>query len=407
MSRFGATGRGGVNRQALTAADTEARKMLLEWAAQRRFSSSIDPIGNLFIRRDGHDARLSPLLTGSHLDSQPTGGNYDGVYGVLAALEAMETLDDHGVETLRPIELVVWMNEEGSRFPPTTMGSAVAAGKLPLETALSAIDRQGISVRDALSAQRQALPALKERPLREKAFGYLEAHIEQGPILEQKGLQIGIVTGIQGLNLIEIEVCGTEAHAGTTPTGQRRDALVEAMALLHKLRACAQDPTDTIRFTVGRFEVAPGSPNTVPSKVHLTIDLRHPAKDVLNPIANRIMEECESHKGRCSVTSRFLIQSDPVHFDPRVVEALEQAAGAAGLKHMRMVSGATHDAKFMADQMPTGMIFVPCKNGISHNEAECAAPEDLTAGAQVLCATLHQLANAEALDRERIDAHAG
>ena len=339
-------------------------------------------------------------MTGSHLDSQPTGGNFDGVFGVLAGLEVLETLDDVGLTTLRPIELVVWMNEEGARFPPTTMGSAVCAGELPLETALATIDKEGINVGEALAEHRRLIPALTERELGENAFSYVEAHIEQGPVLEEKGCQIGIVTGIQGLSLFEIEVQGDEAHAGTTPLGSRRDAFVAASELAQTLQNLVHDPTDILRFTIGRFDVAPGSPNTVPGRVYFTIDLRHPDIAVLDRTGQRLLDACRRQDGPCSVDARLLFESSPVTFDDNVLDVVREAANDLGVPHIEMISGATHDAKFMVGRCPTAMIFVPCKDGISHNEAESARPDDLTAGAQVLCATIHHLAMAESeLDR--------
>ena len=400
MAKIGRTERGGVNRQALTPEDAEGRNLLLSWAAQRNYSASIDAIGNLFVRRPGLDAQAAPVMTGSHLDSQPTGGNFDGVFGVLAGLEVLETLDDNGLTTVRPIELVVWMNEEGARFPPTTMGSAVCAGELPLETALATIDKEGISVGEALAEHRSLIPPLTERGLRENAFSYVEAHIEQGPVLEEKGCRIGIVTGIQGLSLFEIEVQGDEAHAGTTPLGSRRDAFVTASELAQTLRKLIHDPMDILRFTIGRFDVAPGSPNTVPGRVYFTIDLRHPDIAVLARTGQRLLDACRRQDGPCSVDARLLFESSPVTFDDNVLDVVRKAADDLGVSHIEMISGATHDAKFMVGRCPTAMIFVPCKDGISHNEAESARPDDLTAGAQLLCATIHRLATAESeLDR--------
>ena len=400
MAKIGRTERGGVNRQALTPEDAEGRNLLLSWAAQRNYSASIDAIGNLFVRRPGLDAQAAPVMTGSHLDSQPTGGNFDGVFGVLAGLEVLETLDDNGLTTVRPIELVVWMNEEGARFPPTTMGSAVCAGELPLETALATIDKEGISVGEALAEHRSLIPPLTERELGENAFSYVEAHIEQGPVLEEKGCRIGIVTGIQGLSLFEIEVQGDEAHAGTTPLGSRRDAFVTASELAQTLRKLIHDPMDILRFTIGRFDVAPGSPNTVPGRVYFTIDLRHPDDAVLARTGQRLLDACRRQEGPCSVDARLLFESSPVTFDDNVLDVVRKAADDLGVPHIEMISGATHDAKFMVGRCPTAMIFVPCKDGISHNEAESARPDDLTAGAQLLCATIHRLATVESeLDR--------
>jgi len=385
MAQIGATGNGGVNRQALTAEDTSGRRLLLEWAAGRGYTSAVDPIGNLYIRRPGIRPELSPVMTGSHLDSQPTGGNYDGVFGVLAGLEVLETLDDFGVATERPLELVVWMNEEGSRFSPPTMGSAVAAGAIPLDRALATLDRNGVNVGEALAMQMAELPPLAARPLDARGYAYIEAHIEQGPILEDENCDIGIVSGIQGLHAYQVEVRGAEAHAGTTPLRHRKDALVAAMSLIARIRSEIADPLDVLRFTVGKFEVAPGASSTVPGKVTFLIDLRHPDPEHLAQTGAKILRLCSGQVENCGVSAKVLLQSTPVQFDEKVVAVVREATARRQLKSMRMISGATHDAKYMAGHTPTAMIFVPCEKGISHNEAEHARDEDLAAGAQILC----------------------
>ena len=385
MARIGATAKGGVNRQALTAEDTQGKMLLLQWASRRGYQTSIDPIGNLFIRRPGKNPGLRPILTGSHLDSQPTGGRFDGVYGVLAGFEVLETLDDHGMETEHPIELVVWMNEEGSRFPPPTMGSAVAAGALPLADALAIKDVNGVDVESALKAQIAKLPVLEKRPLGMSGFAYIEAHIEQGPVLENQACDVGIVTGIQGLHAYEIQLLGAEAHAGTTPLRHRKDALVAATTLIGRIRAAIDDPADILRFTVGRLEVYPGSPNTVPGRVTFNIDLRHPDPDSLLRAGETILQLCSGEIEGCPVSAKVLLRSTPITFDDRVVATVRNAAAGRAMKFLDIVSGATHDAKYTAHHIPTGMIFVPCEKGISHNEAENAREVDAAAGAQVLC----------------------
>jgi beta-ureidopropionase / N-carbamoyl-L-amino-acid hydrolase len=392
LATIGATGRGGVNRQALTADDAEARQRLLTWAARRGFTASIDAIGNLFIRRPGQDPAASPVLAGSHLDTQPTGGNFDGVYGVLAAFEVLEAASDAGVVTHRPLDAVVWTNEEGSRFQPTTMGSAVFAGALPLETALTTTDAAGIPVAQALAETMQRLAIPQRRAFRFPTAAYLEAHIEQGPILEATHHTLGIVSGIQGLRWFRVEVTGEEAHAGTTPRRIRKDALVAAIRMVTALQELMDDEADTVRFTVGRFEVTPNSPNTVPGGVLFTIDLRDPDADVLSRLGDRVEPVCRTHAQRCGVTVVETLNSPPVVFDPLIRNMLRNAATRHGLPHMDMVSGATHDAKYMADLCPSGMLFVPCQGGISHNEAEYAAPSDLVAGARTLAEVMIELA---------------
>ncbi len=384
IAEIGATGRGGVNRQALTPADAEARRRVLAWAAARGFAASVDPIGNLFIRRAGRSPTASSIVSGSHLDTQPTGGNFDGVFGVLAALEVLEAVDDAGVETAHPLELAIWTNEEGARFQPTTMGSAVFAGTVPLATALATVDAHGVTVEHALAQTLEAAPVTNRRAFRFPMAAYLEAHIEQGPVLEAAGKTIGVVSGIQGLRWFWGEVTGDEAHAGTTPRARRRDALLAAVDMVRALRDLMLDPTDTVRFTVGRFEVHPNSPNTVPGRVLFTVDFRHPDREVLARLGDEVAAVCRAHAGGCGVDVVETLNSPPTSFDRRICGLIQAAAERQGLAHMPIVSGATHDAKHMAGLCPTGMIFVPCERGISHNEAERAAAADLAAGARVL-----------------------
>jgi N-carbamoyl-L-amino-acid hydrolase len=393
LARIGATPRGGVNRQALSPEDGKARAILLGWAASRGFASSVDPIGNLFIRRPGRDETAAPVITGSHLDTQPTGGKFDGIYGVLAGLEVLEAMADLGVETRRPIDLVVWTNEEGSRFPPTTMGSAVFAGALPLDHALATSDAAGVSVADALTATLAAAPADARRPLGFPIAAYVEAHIEQGPVLETNDKVIGAVTAIQGLRWFSIEILGQSAHAGTTPRRQRRDAFSAAVAIITALERLMEDETDTVRFTVGRVEVTPNSPNTVSSRAFFTIDLRHPNAARLAQLGDQIEPVCRANARGCVVTVSETIRSEPVTFSPEIVSAVTATAHRLNLPHMDVISGATHDAKFMAGCCPSGMIFIPCRMGISHSEEEDAKPEHVTAGARVLAEILAELAN--------------
>ncbi|HEX9647956.1 MAG TPA: Zn-dependent hydrolase [Alphaproteobacteria bacterium] len=393
IARIGATGRGGVNRQALTEHDAEARKRVLEWAGARGFAASVDAIGNLFIRRPGTDPKASPVVSGSHLDTQPAGGNFDGVFGVLAALEVLEAAADAGIKTRRPLEAVVWTNEEGARFQPTTMGSSVFAGAVPLERALATTDRDGVTVAAALAETLARLRVGDRRDFRFPMAGYLEAHIEQGPVLEATGKTIGIVTGIQGLRWFRIEVTGEEAHAGTTPLKRRKDALVAAVAMVGALQEHMRDDADVVRFTVGRFEVSPNSPNTVPGRVLFTIDFRHPEAAVLRRLGDRIEAVCRDHAGGCEVSVAETLDSPPTVFDPEILGVLRDAAARQGLAHMDIMSGATHDAKYMAGLYPSGMLFVPCAGGVSHNEAESAASADLAAGARVLAEAMIALAN--------------
>ncbi|GIX45943.1 MAG: Zn-dependent hydrolase [Candidatus Tectimicrobiota bacterium] len=392
MARLGATPGGGVNRQAFSPADGEARRLLIRWAQELGLAASLDPIGNLFIRRPGREPQAEPVLTGSHLDSQPTGGKFDGAYGVLAGFEVLEAMQRCGMETRRPVELVVWSNEEGSRFQPACMGSVAFIGARPLAELLAARDWEGMTAGEALEAMLATLAEVPRRPLGFPVAAYLEAHIEQGPLLEAAGVPIGVVTGVQGLHRYLVEVVGEAAHAGTTPLRQRKDALKAAVSMIHALEGVMADATDTVRFTVGRFDVAPGSPNVVPSRVRFTIDLRHPEAEVLARLGGQIGPLCQAHARGCAVTVTRLSAVPPTRFHPRIVSLVRHWATALGLPHRELLSGAGHDAMHLAAVCPAGMIFVPCAGGISHNEAESARPADLAAGARVLAACLAELA---------------
>jgi beta-ureidopropionase / N-carbamoyl-L-amino-acid hydrolase len=393
MAHIGAIPNQGVNRAALSAEDIAARKLLISWARARNFAVTADAIGNLFVRRRGLDPDAPPVMTGSHMDSQPRGGRFDGIYGVLAGLEALEAIDEAGVRTRRAIELVAWTNEEGSRFSPCTMGSAVFTGARKLDDFLDVRDNEGIALRDALAATLAATPDIAPRALGTPAAAYVEAHIEQGPLLERGGKTIGAVTGIQGLRWFNIEVFGESAHAGTTPLALRKDALKDAVAIINALADLARDPGDVTRFTVGRMLVTPNSSNSVASHVLFSVDLRHPDLKTIQRLGEAVEPLARKTAASCALKVTPTLHDDPCVFDPQVVGAVESAAQQLGLPNMRLPSGASHDAMYMARVCPAGMIFVPCEKGISHNEAENAKPSDLAAGAKVLTATLLELAN--------------
>jgi N-carbamoyl-L-amino-acid hydrolase len=393
MARIGAIPGNGVNRAAFSKEDIAARKVLLSWARARKFTVAMDAIGNLFIRRAGTDSRGAPVMTGSHMDSQPRGGRFDGIYGVLAGLEALEAIEEAGVATRLPIEVVAWSNEEGGRFAPCTMGSAVYTGAKRLAELLEVTDNEGITLKDALAQTLAAMPAADKRELKAPAAAYIEAHIEQGPLLEQEGKTIGVVTGIQGLRWFNVEVSGATAHAGTTPLGARKDALREAIAAINALHELTRDASDTVRFTVGRMLVTPNSPNSVPSHVLFSVDVRHPDPATIARLGAAVEPAVRKAVRHCAVEVTPTLHDDPCAFDPEVVDCVERAARALKLAHRRMPSGASHDAMYMARVCPTGMIFVPCERGISHNEAENAKPGDLAAGARVLTCALLELAD--------------
>lgn len=391
MGQIGATAQGGCNRQALTELDFEGRELLLQWARPLGCEVRQDAIGNLFLRRSGTHAGLPAVLTGSHLDTQPTGGKFDGPYGVLAGLEVLESLHEQDIRTAHPIELAVWCNEEGSRFPAAMMGSAVWAGRTPLEAAYALTDARGISVRQALEEGGVALDRSVTRQAVKAAF---EAHIEQGPLLEQQRKTIGIVTGVQHMCRNEVLVYGQETHAGTTPMIARRDPVRVLAQLLPELYRAAERVGPDARMTVGIIETYPGSPNTVPGRLRFTVDLRHPRQQhyrALREALQQLVSAALAHH-RLEGSVHCYWEAPGVTFDEGCVQAVRSAAGALGYSSMDIVSGAGHDSCNVAAVAPTAMIFVPCAGGLSHNEAERAAPADLEAGANVLMNAMLSLA---------------
>lgn len=393
MAEHGATAKGGVNRQALSSEDAAARRLFVEWGEAQGLIPLTDEIGNLYLRRTGTDLAAAPVLTGSHLDSQPMGGKFDGAYGVLAGLEALQAMNQAKIETRRPIEVVAWTNEEGSRFQPGTMGSGVFTGAMKLAELSNVTDRDGMTLGAALKTFLATTPQVESRPSGFPVAAYVEAHIEQGPLLEHAKLPIGVVQAVQGMRWFSLEVEGEAAHAGTTPSRYRKDALKAAMAMIAALEEIMADDDDIVRFTVGRFEVAPGSPNTVPARVFFTIDLRHPDHATIDRLSAEIAPVCQANALGCAVAVTQTTATPPTIFDPDIVAAIDQWRKTLGLGGMAIVSGAGHDAVYMASVCPTGMIFVPCADGISHNEAESAKSADLADGARVLAATLVDLAN--------------
>lgn len=393
MARIGETERGGVHRLALTDEDITAHQLLAEWATKRGFSIALDDIGNMFIRREGSDPSLPPVASGSHTDTQPFGGRFDGITGVLAAFEALEAIEEAGIETRAPIEVIAWNNEEGSRFIPACMGSAAYAGAEPVETMRAARDRDGVTMGDCVDALKITLPNAGRRELGAPFGFFVEAHIEQGPELEANGNIIGIVTGMQGYRRFTVEVTGEDAHSGTTPRARRKDAFVAATDMAVALRAEIQDAADTVRFTIGRFEVFPGGISVVPGRVKFTIDLRHSDSETLNRLGDRIPEICREKAGVCEVAIDEFINQPPLDFPQDMRERFTAAAERRGYAHQPIYSGAGHDARHAAKLCPAGMIFIPCWRGISHNETERAEPEHVAAAAQVIADMLVDLAN--------------
>jgi len=397
MAKLGAIPGDGVNRACLTPLDRESRRMFIAWGEALGLSASIDQLGNLFLRHEGSEPGLAPVLTGSHMDSQPKGGRFDGIYGVIAGLEAVQALREAGVTTRRPIEVVAWTNEEGGRFAPGCMGSMAYAGFAGPDTWDAIEDTKGVRFGDAL-AEHMALEAdIARRPLGvvegPAPHAYIEAHIEQGPILETRKLDIGVVTGIQGSRWFSVEIHGRSDHAGTTPVSMRQDAMQDAIRAITALNQLMRAPTDVLRFTVARMEVFPNSSNSVADLVRFSIDFRHPDAAVVLARGNAIEGVIHSALQTCKAVVYERFNAMPTDFGPLVVDAVERAALAQGLGALRMPSGAFHDAQFMVPLCPTGMIFVPCRGGVSHNPAEYSAPDQLAAGTRVLAQVLAELAN--------------
>jgi N-carbamoyl-L-amino-acid hydrolase len=383
LARIGATDKGGVKRLALSDLDRQGRDLVVGWGVEAGLAVTVDQIGNVFMRREGRNPQLAPVVTGSHIDTQPTGGKFDGNYGVLAGLEVVRTLNDLKIETEAPIEVAFWTNEEGSRFVPVMMGSGVFCGAFSLETAYAARDTEGRSVRDELAR----IGYMGEQvPGRHPIGAYFETHIEQGPVLEDAGKVIGVVPAVMGLSWYDCTVTGMEAHAGPTPMGLRRDALQVATTIMQEVVAIANRYPPYGRGTVGMVQVFPNSRNVIPGQVRFSIDLRN----VSDALLDTMHEEMRAFVAQTQATSGLKVELErvsyypPCAFHPDCVSAVRAATEKLGYSTMDVVSGAGHDAIYAARVAPAGMIFVPCKDGISHNEIEDAQPDHLEAGCNVL-----------------------
>jgi N-carbamoyl-L-amino-acid hydrolase len=383
LAQIGATPKGGVCRLALSDLDRQGRDLVTRWAREAGMSVTVDKIGNVFMRRPGRNPALPPVMTGSHIDTQPTGGKFDGNYGVLAGIEVVRTLNDHGIQTEAPIEVAFWTNEEGSRFVPVMMGSGVFAKAFTLEHAYAARDTDGKTVREEL--ERIGYIGTEE-PGDHPIGAYFEAHIEQGPVLEDAEVTIGVVHGVLGIRWFDCTVTGMEAHAGPTPMALRRDALQVATHLMQEVVASALRHGPHGRGTVGMVQVHPNSRNVIPGQVKFSIDLRNST----DALVDQQVAEVRALAARLSNETGMAIAIEQVSsyaaqpFDAGCVQAVQRAAEQLGLSHMPVVSGAGHDAIYAGQLAPAGMIFIPCKDGISHNEIEDAKPEHITAGCNVL-----------------------
>lgn len=381
LARIGATPKGGVKRITLTDPDRQGRDQFVQWSKAAGMTIRIDAIGNIFARRAGTDDSLPPVMTGSHLDTQPSGGKFDGAYGVMAGLEVVRRLNELGIRTLAPIEVAAWTNEEGSRFVPTMMGSGVFTAVYTAEKMHAQTDVDGVTVGEALKAigyQGDATPL--------KVGAYFEAHIEQGPVLENTRTTIGAVQGALGQRWFDVEIVGQDSHAGPTPMELRKDALLAASRLVIETNRVARTHPDNARATVGHMRVLPNSRNVVPGAVSMTLDVRNAKDDTLLAMVEDLKTSARLIEAECGVTIdiRQVLYFAPSHFDPKLIESVRISARALGLSCRDIVSGAAHDAVYLNRVAPTAMIFVPCEGGLSHNELENARPDEIAAGASVL-----------------------
>ena len=382
-ARFGATAKGGVKRLTLTDEDKLVRDWFRAACEAAGCTVAIDDLGNMFARRPGRDNSLPPIAMGSHLDTQPTGGKFDGIIGVLSGLEVIRTLNDLQIETNAPIEVINWTNEEGSRFAPAMLCSGVFAGVFPRAYADSRVDREGKSFGDELDR----IGYRGTEPVGARKLGaHFELHIEQGPILEAEGKTIGIVTGVQGMRWFEVTVGGAESHAGSTPMPLRHDAMLAAARMIVAVSEVAATFAPSAVGTVGLVECRPNSRNVVPGEVRFSVEFRHPSDAEVDVLDTEFPAAARAIADACGVTldltTLFKLPAQP--FDAACVDLVRQGAAKLGYGTREIVSGAGHDAVYVARHVPTAMIFTPCKDGLSHNEAESIEPEEAEAGCQVL-----------------------
>ncbi|NMN57009.1 N-carbamoyl-L-amino-acid hydrolase [Xanthobacter sp. SG618] len=382
-ARFGGTEKGGVRRLTLSEEDRQVRDWFRAACEAAGCTVSVDGLGNMFALRPGKDMTKLPLGIGSHLDTQPTGGKFDGILGVMAALEVVRTLNDAGIETEAPICVCNWTNEEGSRFAPAMMGSAGYVADLPVSDILARTDAEGISVGAALDAIGYRGP---EEVGARKFSGFLELHIEQGPILEAEGLPIGVVEHGQGIIWYDGRISGFESHTGSTPMHLRKDALAALSEIVLAIEGLAKAHGPNAVGSVGEAVIARPSRNVIPGEIAFSGEFRTPDAAILDALDKALQTQVKEIAARRKVDIRLdtIWRKEPTHFDPAMTGAIAAAADRLGLPHRPIVSGAGHDSFHLATVVPTAMIFVPCKDGVSHNELESAKPEECAAGANVL-----------------------
>lgn len=385
LAQFGAMG-GGVHRLALSEAEFEARRFLVDYARALGCDVNHDPAGNLFFRRNGFEPS-APVLTGSHIDTQPAGGKLDGAYGVCAGLEVLAALRDARARARRAVEVVIWANEEGCRFSPGSMGSAAFVDPARLAGFRTIRDAQGVSYGECVDRMHQEFSEISSCALGRDVHTFIEVHIEQGPVLEQAEVPIGVVTGIQGVRWYRVNAFGQAAHAGTTPLEHRHDALRALVALADELYAFAEC-TLGLRLTIGTLELKPCSINTISGEAMLTIDVRHPEGSVLDNCEALLKRFCSEPRHGCQIGFERLMALPTTWFSDAVRTSIKRAAEGLHLAAKEMISGAFHDAVHLAGHCPTGMLFVPSRAGLSHNPEEHTDAEHLVAGTRVLAATV-------------------
>ena len=383
MAKIGATPKGGCKRLTLTDLDREGRALFISWCEKAGCSVAVDEMGNVFARRPGTENDLSPVMMGSHLDTQPTGGKFDGVLGVLGALEVVRSLNDLKIKTKRPIEIANWTNEEGSRFAPAMVSSGVFAGVYTKDFAYACEDQEGKKLGEELT--RIGFKG-DEKVGGRKIHAFFELHIEQGPILEAENFEVGIVTHGQGQRWYEIDLTGFESHAGSTPMPRRKDALLGASRIVELVNRTALAQAPLAVGTVGMLNPYPNSRNVIPGSAFVACEFRHPDDAVLSAMDQALREGVDAIAKEIGLTYdiRQIFYYKPVAFDRDCVAAVRRAAQHFGYSHRDIVSGAGHDACYIARVAPTSMIFTPCVDGVSHNEAEDIKPDWATAGANVL-----------------------
>ena len=397
LASFGGRPDGGVSRETLTDTDLKARRHLVDRARSMGCVVEIDDCANLFFRRAGQ-ADLPAVLTGSHADTQPVGGKLDGAYGVLAGLEVIQALNDAAVPTMRPVEVVAWTNEEGSRFGPGCMGSSAFVDPARLAGYRAVVDGNQVAFGEALDRALEAMPDVPRRAMRQPMAGFVELHIEQGPVLERAGVPLGVVTGIQSVRWYRVQVAGVAAHAGTTPMEVRADAMAASVEVAHRLYAeAAKLAASQLRLTLGRWVVSPNSINTIPGAVEFTIDVRCVDEQVLAGFDRTLRDIIGTSAGRGRMALECLFERPPTRFAQEMLTLVEEACTetcrlACRPAPIHVTSGAFHDAMYLAEHCPTAMIFVPSLGGLSHNAAEETAQADLLMGAQALAYAVTRIA---------------